>query len=134
MPSTSRDFQHAAGQRLTTAQFLLDHNYTLDAAYLAGYTVECTLRSLILEVTPAAERAETLRKIVSGSRMHDAEILGEIPKDLGCPIPLRLVKRLRRFPWSTALRYEIGRRRKGETRGLLKAAKGVYDWAEGQLP
>src|SRR5205085_10313843 len=96
MPPSSRDFQRAARQRLTTAEFLLDHRYNLDAMYLAGYAVECTLKALILEVTPVAERPETLKTISSGKKMHDAEMLGAILKQRGHPIPLELVKRFRR--------------------------------------
>lgn len=132
-PATARDFQRAAGQRLTTAQFLLDNRYNLDALYLAGYTVECSLKALILEATPEAERAEILGKITSGKKMHEPEILGMFLKDLGKPIPLKLVKRLRRSGWSTALRYETGRTDTGETRSFLKTAKAVHDWVEGQL-
>jgi HEPN domain-containing protein len=121
-------------QRLTTAEFLLRNNYTLDAMYLAGYTVECTLKALILEMAPSADRSATLTNITSGKKMHDAEILGGILKDLGRPIPLELVKRFRRSGWSTDLRYESGRTDTGETRGFLKTAKQTYDWVEGQLP
>ena len=38
---TARDFWRAAAQRFTTAEFLLRNGYTLDALYLAGYSVEC---------------------------------------------------------------------------------------------
>jgi HEPN domain-containing protein len=134
MPSSSRDFQRAGRQRLTTAEFLLDHHYNLDAMYLAGYTVECSLKALILEIAPAANRAELLKKINSGKKMHDPEILGAILKDRGRQIPADLVKRFRRSGWTTALRYESGRTDTGETRGFLKTAKAVYDWVEGQLP
>jgi HEPN domain-containing protein len=134
MPSSSREFQRAAGQRLTTAEFLFENRYNLDAMYLAGYTVECTLKALILEITPAADKAAMLKKISSGKMMHDLETLAGKLKDLGRPMPLDLVKRFRRSGWSTALRYESGRRDTGETRGLLKTAKAVYDWVEEQLP
>jgi HEPN domain-containing protein len=134
MPSSSRDFQRAARQRLTTAEFLLENRYNLDAMYLAGYTVECTLKALILELTPVPDQAEMLKEISSGKKMHDPEILGAILKDLGRPIPLPLVKKFRRSGWSTALRYETGRTDTGETRGFLRTAKEVYDWVEGQLP
>jgi len=134
MPSSSRDFQRAALQRLTTADFLLANDYTLDAMYLAGYTIECTLKALILEVTPEADRPDTLKKISSGKKMHDTEVLAGILKDKGRPIPLDLVRRLRRSGWSTALRYETGRKDTGETRGFLKTAKATADWVEGQLP
>lgn len=135
MPTTARDFQRAAGQRLTTAQFLLDNRYNLDALYLAGYTVECSLKALILELTPAAERAKTLKKISSGKKMHEPEVLGMLLKNLGRPIPLVLVRRIRssRSGWTTALRYESGRWDTGETRSFLRSAKAVYDWVERQL-
>ena len=134
MPTTSNDFQRVARQRLTTAEFLLVNRFNLDAMYLAGYTVECALKALILELTPASERPTMLKKITAGKKMHEAEVLGGILKDLGIPIPLRLVKKLRRSGWTTALRYESGRTDTGETKAFLKTAKAVYDWVEGQLP
>jgi HEPN domain-containing protein len=134
MPLSSRDLQRAAKQRLTTAEFLLRHGYALDAMYLGGYAVECTLKALILEVTPVSEREDVRQRISSGAKMHSAEVLGQILKGRSRPIPLDLVKRFRRCGWSTALRYESGHVDRGETRGFLKTAKRVVDWVEGQLP
>ncbi|MBA3316448.1 MAG: HEPN domain-containing protein [Planctomycetota bacterium] len=134
MPSSSREFQKAALQRFTTAEFLLRNHFTLDAYYLAGYSIERILKALILELTPEAKRAEMLAKISAGSKMHSPEILNGILKEFGRPLPLELVKKLRRFNWSTGLRYEIGHKPIGETRGFLRAAKLVYDWVKGELP
>jgi HEPN domain-containing protein len=134
MVTSSRDFQRAALQRLTTAEFLLNNGYNLDAMYLGGYAIECTLKALILEVTPVTKKASTLKKISSGEKMHRQEVLAGLLKDLSRPIPLTLIKKLRRSTWSTSLRYESGRTDTGETRAFLKTAKGVYDWVEGQLP
>jgi HEPN domain-containing protein len=133
MPSSSHDFLRVAAQRLTTAEFLLEHRYNLDAMYLAGYTVECALKALILEATPEADRNDILMRISSGKHMHYPEALGSLLKDRGYPIPLELVKRLRRFGWSTNLRYEAGRTNTGETRAFLKTAKSVYDWVKEQI-
>jgi hypothetical protein len=105
MSLSSRDFQRAARQRLTTAEFLLENNYTLDATYLAGYAIECTLKALILESTSFDEREGMLARITSGRQMHKPETLGAILKDLGHPIPLRIVRRLRRSDWCGAKRY-----------------------------
>src|ERR1035437_10314136 len=113
-PLCARDFQRAADQRLTTADFLCGHRYNLDATYVAGYAIECTLKALILEFTTAAARPETLTKISSGRKMHNFEILAGLLKDLGQPMPLELVKKFRRFAWSTAMRYETGRTATGE--------------------
>jgi hypothetical protein len=90
MALSSRDFQRAAAQRLTTAEFLLRNRYNLDAMCLGGYTIECTLKALILKLTPDQELAETSKMLSSGSRMHSAETLGEILKKRGRALPLEL--------------------------------------------
>jgi HEPN domain-containing protein len=133
-PTTSRDFQRAAAQRLTTAETLLREKLTLDAQYLGGYTVECSLKALILELTPDTDKADKLKEITAGAKMHRPDILlGEL-RNLGVALPLDLAKRMRRFKWTTDLRYETGRRDTGETTAFLTTAKAIYDWVEGQLP
>src|SRR6266436_7391115 len=104
MPSSSRDSQRAAKQRFTTAEFLLSNRYNLDAMYLAGYAVECTLKALILEITPTVERFEMLKKISSGQKMHSSEVLGGILKDKGARSP---------WIWSSASGVLDGLRRFG---------------------
>ncbi len=133
-PLTSRDFQRAADQRLTTAEFLRDNRYNLDAMYLAGYAIECTLKALILELTPVSQRPDTLKKITAGRQMHDFEVLAGILKNVGQRLPVSLVKKYRRYEWTTALRYETGRTPSGETRGFLKVAKETCDWVKEKLP
>lgn len=130
---TSRDFQRAAEQRLTTAEFLLESDYTLDALYLAGYSVECTLKALIMHLTPMANQADTFLRLKSGSRMHYPEHLKKELRDLGCAIPIDLVRRFRRFEWSTSLRYESGRRPRGEVRGYFKTAVATIEWVKGEI-
>src|SRR4051794_10616300 len=74
-PTTSRDFQRAAAQRLTAAETLLRGKVTLDAQYVGGYTVECSLKALILEFTPKNDRPHKLRSISTGAKMHRPEVL-----------------------------------------------------------
>ncbi|MEX1098400.1 MAG: HEPN domain-containing protein [Planctomycetales bacterium] len=133
-PATSRDFQKAAAQRMTTAETLLREKLTLDAQYLGGYTVECSLKALILHLTPDSDKPGQLKRITSGARMHRVDVLlGEL-RDSGIALPLEIAKRMRRFDWTTDLRYGTGRRDTGETIAFLNTAKAVYDWVEGQLP
>jgi len=133
-PTSSRDFQKAAAQRLIAAETLLRAKRTLDAHYIGGYTVECTLKALILELTPDPDKPAQLKRITSGASMHrPAVLLGEL-RNLGAALPLVLSKRMRRFDWATDLRYETGRRDTGETIAFLNTAKAIYDWVEGQLP
>ncbi|MBX9582656.1 MAG: HEPN domain-containing protein [Gemmataceae bacterium] len=133
-PTTSREFQRAAAQRLDAARVLLREKLTLDAQYLGGYTVECSLKALILHLTPNPDKPDALQRLTTGAAMHRPDVLrGELRK-LGVVLPVALARRLRRFDWTTDLRYETGRRDTGETVALLKTAEAVYDWVEGQLP
>lgn len=133
-PTTPRDFLRAARQRLVAAEALLREKLTLDAQYLGGYTVECALKGLILHRTPDHEKAHKLKRLISGAKMHRPEVLlGEL-RALGIVLPLEIARRMRRFDWTTDLRYETGRRDTGETIALLKTAKAIYDWVKGQVP
>ena len=133
-PKTSRDFQKAAAQRLTAAEALLREGLNLDAYYIGGYTVECSLKALIVHRTPCADKPEKLKRIASGAKMHLAEVLfGEL-EDMEILKPPHIAKRMRRFKWTTDLRCETGRKSTGETKGFLRTAKEIYDWVEGLLP
>jgi HEPN domain-containing protein len=133
-PTSSRDFQKAAAQRFISAETLLRAKRTLDAQYLGGYTVECTLKALILELTPGPDKTNQLKRITSGAIMHQpAVLLGEL-RNLGSALPLMLSKRLSRLGWTTDLRYETAGRDRGETVAFLKTARAIYEWVEVQLP
>lgn len=79
-PQTSRDFLKAAAQRLIVAEALLDIGYTLDAQYIGGYTVECSLKALLMEKTESASRPEKLKTITAGAKWHDPEILSHLSR------------------------------------------------------
>jgi hypothetical protein len=130
---TSRDFQRAAAQRYTTAEFLLANDFTLDALYLAGYSVECILKSLVMYLTPQADQQAAFQLLKSGAKMHYPEHLRAELRKRGRDIPLDLILRFRRFPWTTDLRYASGRSRKGEVRGYLKTAQRLIEWAMGEM-
>ncbi len=133
-PVMPRDFLKVAAQRLTTAETLLREKLTLDALYLGGYTVECSLKALILHRTPDSEKPEKLNRLSSGARMHRPDVLlGEL-RSLGTELPLEIARRMRRFDWTTDLRYETGRWDTGETIAFLKTAKPINDWVEDQMP
>src|SRR5208283_5094655 len=130
---TSRDFQRAAAQRFMTAEFLLEKGLTLDALYLAGYSVECILKAPIMHLTPEADQETTFQLLKSGAKMHYPEHLRVELRKRQHDIPPDLIKRFRRFDWSTNLRYESGRRRGGEVRGYLKTAQRWIEWANGEM-
>ncbi len=130
-PTSSRDFLKAAEQRLTTAEALLRQKITLEARSIGGNTVECALKALIMELTPDPDKPDQLRRITSGAAMHRPEVLlGEL-RNLGVQLPLELARRMRRFDWTTDLRYETGRRDTGETTAFLTTMKAIYDRVKG---
>lgn len=114
---------------------MLRQRQTLDAQHLGGYVVECSLKALILEKTPDAEKDAIYEKITQGAKMHKFENMLPFLKQRGVKPPADLHKRMKRFvgTWATDLRYETGRRNTGETKACLKVAKDVYDWVEANL-
>ena len=79
MPSSvqARRFYRAAKQRFDDALLLLAMERTTAAVYLAGYSVECMLKALILSAVPQAQEAALLARF-RGARAHDYEWLLEL--------------------------------------------------------
>ncbi len=132
-----RRFQRAADQRLTTADFLLENGFYLDAVYLAGYTVECSLKALILRWTPRREWEDMLERLVeAGAKGHRFEYLKGILKEQRENRETRdrevfklLSENLRDVAaWSTDLRYQSGSIKPKEAQTFLAAAHLIRDW------
>jgi hypothetical protein len=133
-PTTARDFLKAALQRLDVAVEIMEIlRRSLEAQYIGGYSVECSLKALILERTAGAERPSMLQRLTHGATYHRPEVLLDRLRDLGIALTPDLARRMRRFDWTTGLRYETGRKDTGETNALLKTARAVYAWAEPQI-
>jgi hypothetical protein len=133
-PKTSRDFLKVALQRLSAAEAILESlRLTLEAQYIGGYSIECSLKALILEKTPASGRSDMLERLTRGATYHRAEVLLERLRDRNVFLTVDLARRMRRFDWTTDLRYETGRKDTGETYGLLRTARSIYEWVERQL-
>jgi len=74
MPSSAhtRRFYRVAKQRFGDALLLLEMGRTTAAVYLAGYSVECMLKALILSAVPQAQEEEILGRF-RGASAHDYE-------------------------------------------------------------
>ena len=86
-----------------------------------------------MHLTGAVDQPSTFDRLKSGAKMHYPEHLQAELKSLGRPIPPEMIKRFRRFEWTTNLRYESGRRPRGEVRGYLKVATATINWAKGEM-
>jgi hypothetical protein len=133
-PTKPRDFLRVSLQRLTAAeQIMLALRLTLEAQYIGGYSVECAFKALILEKTPEADRPALLERLTHGAVYHRPEPLLDRLRERGVSLTPDLARRMRRFDWTTDLRYETGRRDTGETNGLLRTARAIYQWVEEQI-
>lgn len=133
-PTNSRDFLKVALQRLAAAEEIMGAlRLSLEAQYIGGYSVECSLKALVLEYTPDADQATILEAITQRAAYHRPDVLLGLLRRRGIKLPIELAKRMRRFDWTTALRYETGRKDTGETNALLRTARSIYEWVEGQM-
>lgn len=130
-----RAFWRAASQRLQAASFLLESGIYLDAVYLAGYVVECALKALILERTPAPRRRQVGEELTSGARAHNFDVLSAILRAKGCPPPPEILGFLDSLngEWRTDLRYVGTFIPEREADHFLKRVKAVYEWVERNL-
>lgn len=135
-PWTSQDFLIIAAQRMHAADVLFQYGLYLDAAYIVGYAVECSLKALIMERTAVDKRWQQLARITRGATMHRPETLvGILHGELGVKLPERIVERFRRqsFAWSVDLRYETGRGDKNATEALFETARMIYQFVSQEL-
>ena len=136
MPSSvpARRFYRAAKQRFDDALLLLEMERTTAAIYLAGYSVECMLKALILSAVPQAQEAELLG-LFHGARAHDYEWLLRLYVDKGgAKLPPSVVPHFARVnSWSTDMRYASGTVAAHEAKAFLDAAVEIITWADGRL-
>jgi hypothetical protein len=113
---------------------LLGLGYTTGAVYLAGYGIECILKSLILVATPAKNRAGILGSF-RGGRAHDYEWLrGQYLSRGGARLPSDITRQfILANDWSTELRYVPRQVRGPEAEIFLKATDAILTWADGRL-
>jgi HEPN domain-containing protein len=123
-------FLRAAKQRLTSAEFLLKADLGLDATYLAGYSVECSLKALLLARTPKKSR-DAIQPVFHGREGHNFERLKAMLERRGVSFSGDIVRRLRVVStWSTDLRYEVGRISREDAARFLVETREILKWAE----
>src|SRR5438132_7003333 len=95
-PVEARLYYRAAKQRFDDSQHLLRAERTTGAVYLAGYTVECFLKALVLASVARGLRQELLGEF-RGSRAHNIEWLGALyRRHVGAAIPRDITRHLSR--------------------------------------
>ena len=132
----SRTFYRAAKQRFEDADFLLRvgaDQHTTASVYLAGYSVECILKSLLLAESTSV-RGRQIVSLFRGRAAHDFEWLRQQLMKAGVKIPDFLALPMNRVgTWSTDLRYATGYLPSREAKSFLHAAREIIVWADGRM-
>jgi HEPN domain-containing protein len=132
----AKRFYRAAEQRWEDATFLFSEGVrrTTAAVYLAGYCVECLLKSLILSQAAKTRRAQVLQ-LFRGSKAHDYDWLRDLYYERkGARFPPEVVEAFSKVSvWGTEMRYQPGTIPDDDADEFLTAVKAIWDWAEGRL-
>ncbi len=129
-----RLFYRAAKARFDDAQLLFNLKRTTAAMYLAGYSVECMLKSLILSVVPLTQEDQILG-MFRGARAHNYNwLIGQYWLRGGAPFPPSIVPHFNIVVrWSTDLRYSPRIIRTHEAKAFLTSVTDMIKWADGRL-
>lgn len=113
---------------------LFKAGYEIGAIYLAGYSVECILKSLILANATVQRRSEIMDSF-RGSRAHDFEWLRTLYRINGGEQFSREVAShfMQVNSWSTDLRYTAGSGWKGGAEAFLNSAQANIQWDDRRL-
>lgn len=131
-----KEFQHLSNLRLKEAKALLDAGFPEGAYYLAGYAIECALKSCIAKRTQAEEFPERdahkyykhdLQELLAHARLkHDLE--SEMQLD-----PLLKENWNVLENWSEESRYERGKTLEDakDLIGAIEGGKGgIFPWLQ----
>lgn len=130
----ARLFYRCAFQRYEEAKVLFTAGYTTGSVYLAGYSIECILKALILAALPHGRAADVLRTF-RGRRAHDYEWLRtRYLTNGGARFPREVNQHFTLVnDWSTELRYTPRSLKPDEADSFLVAAVAIVKWADGRL-
>lgn len=129
-----RKFYRVAYQRFEEAEVLFEAGYYNGAVYLAGYAVECMLKTLILDSTPEKEH-ESVEAEFRGQRAHQYEWLRHRYAQTNAPgLPSEIGQSLAFVrTWETSLRYTPGLGHREDASRFLAEARKILDWADSRI-
>jgi hypothetical protein len=134
-PDDPRKFFRVATQRFAEAQFLFNGDRYTASIYIAGYSVECGLKALILSTEPRNRQAE-LAASFRGSEWHNLNWLVEGYIKRGGPRPSRVITADLTYvhdEWSVDLRYIAGEKPFREAERFILSIERILEWVKGRL-
>ena len=132
--TNARLFYRAAKERFEDAELLLSLNRTTGAVYLAGYSVECIIKSLILSAVRPSREGAILAQF-RGGQAHDFRWLTRLYEQHGrVVIPQQIALHFTRIRnWSTAMRYSAATVPSDEAKQFFNSTTKIMNWADGRL-
>jgi HEPN domain-containing protein len=130
-----RRFLRVAIQRFDDASFLSEQGQRHTAAvYLAGYTIECSLKVLLLSCIPERQ-CQGVMESFRGKEGHSFEALkAKYTRKSGKVFPPAISKALSFVGhWTTDLRYEPGDISPDEAEKFLRSAEVILGWIKESL-
>lgn len=132
--SEARLYYRCALQRHDDAQVLLRAAHTTGAVYLAGYSIECILKALVLADLRQADRTTMLNSFQGARAHHFGWLRTQYLENGGARFPRDITEAFTLVnDWSTDLRYLPRTLRSEEAEGFLAAAERILRWADGRL-
>lgn len=130
----ARLFYRAAKERLEDAELLFSLKRTTAAVYLAGYSVECMIKALILSAVPDSREAQILA-MFRGRLAHDFRwLIGLYQRYTGVGIPQHLTDDFEEVTdWSTDMRYSPATIHTNQAKDFLDSTTQIMKWADGRL-
>ena len=129
-----RLFRRVAEERLGDAKVLLSAGRETGAVYLAGYAVECALKSLLLAAVPPGDEQGVMESF-RGNAAHDfGSLLHRYRQAGGADLPLDRRRDLVRVNvWAVEWRYQPGQTDGRTATAFLDAAERLLRWANERL-
>jgi len=125
------DYPDAASKHLADARALLAAARADGAAYLAGYVVECALKTILQVATGRAPKVHSLidltSRVASSSAAAGATIARYVTGNV-TGIPAASIA-----GWSETMRYHAPRIAQGDAAGWVLEARAVHDDTVAQM-
>ena len=132
-PPEARLYYRAGKQRFDDAQLLLREERTTGGVYLAGYTVECLLKAVLLARTPVS-RQRRVWDSFRGRAGHNLDSLRYAVSRVGVSLPEECQRHFVRVSsWTTDLRYYAGSKKRADAQKFLESAGVLIEWLERRL-
>lgn len=103
-----------------------------EVVYLCGYTVECSLKALLLSRYPAKTHPDHLVRFKEQIK-HNLEMLRNELMEKGVNFAKDQNESLRhiRRKWSSEMRYEVTHWSRDDAEQVVLAAEKIFDWIKG---